>query len=53
MKNDNAHPTSQKRGDITVTSDGHHELTNAVDRHPRRDFIIDVKGCAMVTADGD
>ena len=30
MKNDCAHPTSQKRGDIAVTSDGHLELTNAV-----------------------
>ena len=53
MKNDYAHPTSQKRGDIAVTSDGHLELTNAVDRYPRPDFIIDVKVCAMVTADGD
>ena len=31
----------------------HLELTNAVDRYPRPDFIIDVKVCAMVTADGD
>ena len=53
MKHDYAHPTSQKRGDIAVTSDGHLELTNAVDRYPRSDFIIDVKVCAMVTADGD
>ena len=43
----------EKRGDIAVTSDGHLELTNAVDRFPRPDFIIDVKVCAMVTADGD
>ena len=53
MKNDYAHPTSQKRRDIAVTSDGHHELTNAVDCHPRPDFIIDVKVCAMVTTGGD
>ena len=53
MKTDYAHPTSQKRGDIAVTSDRHLELTNAVDRYPRPDFIIDVKVCAMVTADGD
>ena len=43
----------EKRGDIAVTSDGHLELTNAVDRFPRPDFIIDVKVCAMVTAVGD
>ena len=53
MKNDYAHPTLQKRGDIAVTSDGHHELTNAVDRHPHTDFIIDANVCAMVAADGD
>ena len=46
MKNDYAHPTSQKRGDIAVTSHRHLELTNAEDRHPRTDFIIDVKVCA-------
>ena len=31
MKNDYAHPTSQQRGDIAVTSDGHLEITNVVD----------------------
>ena len=31
VKNDYAHPPSQKRGDIAVTSDRHLELTNAVD----------------------
>ena len=31
MKNDYAHPTSQKRGDIAVSSDGHLQPTNAVD----------------------
>ena len=30
------------------TSDRHLELTNAVDRDQRTDFIIDVKVCAMV-----
>ena len=53
MKNDYAHPTSEKRGDFAFTSDGHLELTNAVDRYPCPDFITDVKVCAMVTADGD
>ena len=53
MKNDYAHPTSQKRGNIAVTSDGHLELSNAVDWQPHTDFIIDAKVCAMVTADGD
>ena len=52
MKNDYAHPTSQKRGNIAVTSDGHIQIINAVDRHPRSNFIIDVKVCAMVTGDG-
>ena len=40
MKNDYAHPTSQKRGDIAVTSDGHLELTHTVDRHQHTDFIV-------------
>ena len=52
MKNDYAHPTSQKRGDIAVTSDGHLQITNVVDRHPCSDFIIDVKVCAMVAGEG-
>ena len=43
MKNDHAHPSSQNRGDIAVTSDGHLQITNAVDRHLRSDFIFDVK----------
>ena len=45
MKNDYAHPTSQKQGDIAVTSDGHLELTNAtsMDHYPSPDLIIDVK----------
>ena len=29
MKNDYAYPTSQKQGDIAVTSDGHLQITNA------------------------
>ena len=33
MKKDYAHTTSTKRGDVTVTSDGHLQPTNAVDRH--------------------
>ena len=53
MKNDYAHPTSQKRGEIAVTSDGHLQITNAVDRHPSSDFTFDVKVCAMVTGDRD
>ena len=53
MKNDYAHPTSQKRGDIAVSSDGHLQPTNAVDWHQSPGFIIDVKVCAMVTGDGD
>ena len=52
-QNDYAHLTSQKRGNIAVTSDGHLEITNVVDRHLRSDFIIDVKVCAMKTGDGD
>ena len=44
MKTDYAYPTSQKRGDIAVTS-------NTVDRYPRSDFIINAKICAMVTAE--
>ena len=48
-----AHPTTQKRGEIAVTSDGHLQITNAVDRHPSSDFTFDVKVCAMVTGDRD
>ena len=32
---DNAHPTSQKWGDVAVTFDGYLEITNTVDHHPR------------------
>ena len=53
MKNDYAHPTSQKRGEIAVTSDGHLQITNAVDRHPSSDFTFDVKVCSMVAGDWD
>ena len=52
MKNDYAHPTSQKRGYIAVNSDGHLQINNAVDRHARSDFIVEVKVCAVVTGDG-
>ena len=31
VKNDFAHPTSQKRGDIAVTYDGYLQIPNAVD----------------------
>ena len=48
MKTDYAHSTSQKRGDIAVTADGHFEITNVVDHLPRSDVVIDVKICATV-----
>ena len=46
MKNDYAeyaHPTSQKRGDIAVNSDGHLQITNVEDQHQHSDLIFDVK----------
>ena len=53
MKTDYAHSTSQKRGDIAVTADGHFEITNVVDHLPRSDVVIDVKICATVNGAGD
>ena len=52
MKTDYAHSTSQKRGDIAVTADGHFEIMNVVDHLPRFDVVIDVKICATVNGAG-
>ena len=53
MKAHYPHRTSQKRGDIAVTSHQNIQIVPSFDHLPRSEFIIDVKVCSMVSANGD
>ena len=53
LKQNFAHLTSKKRGDLAISTNGQLEITNVVDRLPRSELMLDIKIVAVVSSERD